>query len=160
MPHFDQLQPADVSQQNAGLLGYAQFARGMAGRVISDLVRKLRAHLVDSRHAHQELGKLMHPFSQRQRLAPHLAREQLGIELLHHGRARTRRTDHVLIAAEDPQESFGAGSGIIPMAAVERGLAAAGLIFGEYNLASGATEHRGRVEPNLRKKLVDKTRDK
>ena len=46
------------------------------------------------------------------------------------------------------------------MAAVERGLAAAGLIFGKYNLASGAAEHRGRVEPNLREKLVDKTRDK
>jgi hypothetical protein len=46
------------------------------------------------------------------------------------------------------------------MAAVERGLAAAGLIFGEYNLASGAAEYRGCVEPDLRKKLVDKTRDK
>jgi hypothetical protein len=64
----------------------------------------------------------------------------------------------VLVAAKDPQESFGAGTGIFPSAGVECRLTATGLVFRKFDLAPDTAQNRGRVEPHLGKKLVDKAR--
>ena len=56
---LDQLDPAHRPQQAQRPLAHAQRAQRVAGRVVGDPVRVVRAHVLDAEHVHEELGQLV-----------------------------------------------------------------------------------------------------
>ena len=88
------------------------------------------------------------------------AGEDVGEVVADHRGAGARGDDDVLGVAEDFEEVPGDGAGFFAIAAVEGGLAAAGLVFRKVDGAAGALQHIGHRHPNFRKKLVDDAGDK
>jgi len=80
--------------------------------------------------------------------------EQVGVIDFHHAGARARWRDYVLAALKDFYEARGHPARFILKAAVERGLAAAGLVGGEIDFDPEPAQDGDRARPDLGRELV------
>ena len=84
-----------------------------------------------------------------------LVREKLGEVVRDHRRAGARGHHDVLGIAEDVQKVAGDLRGFVAVAAIEGGLAAAGLCFGKVDGVAEPFEHLGHGQADLGKDLID-----
>ena len=109
---------------------------GVAAAVEADDAREAAFDLPDPEHVVQELAELegagRHP------LHLGVARQQVAVLVLHHRDAAPRGRDHVLVPGrrEDLQEALRERPRGVGRPGVGHGLAAAGLILGEDDLAA------------------------
>src|SRR5258708_4817335 len=119
--------------------------------MVRDLVRERGVELLYAQHPNHELRELVHPAGERLRLAPQtrVMREKGGKIVADHPAAGARWRDDVLGAGECFDELPSDGSRFVLVAAVERGLPAADLRFGEVDLTAIAPEHARHAHPHL-----------
>src|SRR5712691_9309301 len=101
----------------------------MAGRLVRDAVREVRADVLHTEVRHQELRELED------------APRQRRTELADHPDARGRRRHHGVETLEDAFEPRREGERFLAVAAVRVELAAAGLLGRELDLVSEPLEH-------------------
>ena len=94
----------------------------MAGRVVRDPVRVVRAHVLHAEHVHEELGQLVDGRRVRAKL------------LAHHARAGCRGRHDGLVPLEHPGKPARQREPLVGVAAVQMHLPAAGLLLGELHL--------------------------
>lgn len=129
--HFDQGEVADVAEELAWGGFDAEFAEAVAAVVERDLGGESCAQVGDPEVLDEEIGEL--PDFVRQGLGGLGLRpvlEELGVEGFDHGAAGTGGDDHDLCVAEGVKDGGGDGTGFVPVAGVEGGLAAAGGVLG------------------------------
>jgi len=158
--HFDELQALDVTHQRARRFLQTKFAQAVATIVERDLVRKFGAEI---RHAEfgdkkiRELpgarGDLFGEFFLR------LASEEFGIKFLHHRAAGTGTDDDRLGIFQLLQNFGGDGAGFIPVAGVERRLAAAGDFRRADDRMAKTFEDLHHADARARKQRVHETGD-
>jgi hypothetical protein len=158
--HFNQFQTADFCEQFARRFFHAEFAQAVAAVVKRDLVRKFRAEIGHTEFLHEKFGKfpgargdLFRQFRLRRVL------EQFGIKILQHRAARTRSDDDDFRVFQLPQNFRGDGARLVPIAGIERRLAAADDFFGTNNFVAEAFENFDHADARAREQRVHETGD-
>jgi len=158
--HLDELQAANVAEQFARRFFHAEFAQAVAAVVKRDLVRKLRAEIGHAEFFHEKFGKF--PGARRDLFRQFRLRrvlEQFGIKILQHRAARTRTDDDDFRVLQLRQNFHRDGARLVPIARVERRLAAADDFFGTNNLVAEAFQNFDHADARARKQRVHKTGD-
>src|SRR5579863_3188532 len=160
--HFAQREALHVRQQTARPGLEPQLAQGVAAIVEGDCAVEARADAFDLGHFEQESREL--PYAR-----GHLARFREALRIVFedffemmrdHGRAGTGGNHDIFGVAKRVEKTARYGGRFLGVAAVERGLAAAGLILGEIDLVAEASQHVGCGKADLREDLIDDTGDK
>jgi hypothetical protein len=128
---FDQVQAADVAQQLERLVPHAEHAQRVAGRVVGDAVREVRADVGHAEHVGEELGQLVGPARHR-----HGTPVQVRVHLADHPGTRTGRRDDRVVAVERLRVPLRELHRVRAVTRVVVHLAAAGLRRGEVDLAA------------------------
>ena len=137
---LDQVDAAHRAQQPQRRVADLEQPQRVTGGMVGHPVGVIRADVLHAEHVDQELRQLVDARGHRGDLGGEpLVAGQLGdprVVVAHHRRARPRRCDHRLRAAEDPHEAARQGDGLALVAGVEVHLAAAGLLQREVDLVA------------------------
>jgi len=155
--HLDELQAANVAEQFTRRFFHAEFAQTVAAVVKRDLVRELRAEIGHAEFLHEKFGKF--PRARRDLLRQFRLRsvlEQFGIKILQHRAARTRTDDDDLGVLQLHQHLRGDCAGLVPIAGVERRLAAADDFFRTNDFMAEAFQNFDHADARARKQRVHK----
>src|SRR5512133_1503389 len=150
-----QLHVRQLADEGLGLAFEAQVADRMTGAVPGDLHGLAQVLQLHVQNIHKELGQLVNPGAEGPDLALiGLAVEQLRVVDLHHARAAAGRQDHGQVLGEQGHLGAGHVPGLLPVAAVEGGLPAAGLAFGEDHLHAGPAQELDAGHAGVREEQV------
>src|SRR5512133_1298311 len=150
-----QLHVGELADEGLGLALQAQVADRMAGAVPGDLHRLAQVLQLHIQHIHEELGQLVDSCAEGLDLGlVRLAVEQLGIVDLHHARAAAGGQDHGQVLGEQGHLGAGHVPGLLPIAAVEGRLAAAGLALGVDHLHAGPAQELDAGHAGVREEQV------
>ena len=158
--HLDELQAANVAEQFARRFFHAEFAQAVAAVVKRDLVRKFRAEIGHAEFLHEKFGKF--PRARRDLFRQFRLRrvlEKFGIKILQHRAARTRTDDDDLGVLQLRQNFHGDRARLVPIAGVERRLAAADDFFGANNFVAEAFQNFDHADARARKQRVHEAGD-
>ena len=146
------VRPRTFRKSPSGRLDHAQLAAAVAADVQRDLVREGRPHVGHSQDVDEELGELEHAAAH-----AHDARARVDVAEKHpaHGRARGRGANDPAVVGKHLAEMLDHRPGLVPVARVERRLAAAGLPVGEDDRHAEPGKRCGHRFADLRVELVD-----
>ncbi len=148
--HLDQLKPAHLPEQLPGFVLESQFAQRVAGIVVSDFGRELRADVGDAEFVDEELGQLE---------GGRWIDVEFGIEIAHHRRAGAGRADDGVIAGEDYPVTLCQWPCFVPVTCVEGGLAAAGLFRWIIDIDVQAAQHLDHGDADVGEELIHEAGD-
>ncbi len=135
--------PRTFASSRRGARSDVQLAKPVAAVVERDDVFEARAHVFHLRDFGEEGRELVHALRQRvdarQRFG--LFVEQIGEMVADHRSARARGNHDVFAGFERLQKVPRHGARFVAIAAVEGGLSAAGLVFGEIDRVAEAFQH-------------------
>ncbi len=156
-----QLEPGDGAEQRARLVVHAELAQPRAAVVVRGAGVEPAPLRPVAHHVDEEARDLPSAFGHALRaLGPRrVVGERFGVVRAHHADARARRRDDVVEALEGAHEVARDGGGVLRVAAVERGLPAAGLRRRHLDAAAGLAQQLQRREAHARAHRVDEAGD-
>jgi hypothetical protein len=135
------------------LVGHPFTAQSVARGVVSQPTGKAGACVGLAQHIDQKLAELVNTTGQRLGARPinRISREEFRIVMLNHIGARAGGNDYwIVMLAQHVQGVAGHGPRVVPEAAVEGGLAAAGQPIRDGDRHSQALQHLGNRQTNVR----------
>ena len=136
-----------------GGAGEAELAQAVAAHLESDFEGKLAIDFDDFGDVGEVLAKLEGMVAKM--FEARLAVKPVIVMVAHHRDAAAGGANHVVVLAEDLQESFGQGAGGSVATGVSHGLAAASLLLRELDVEAQAAQDAQRGDSDLGIKLVD-----
>ena len=110
---------------------------------------------VTLRDLDEKLGKFEHAFAELHGFAvERRAGQEFGVEIPHHRGARARGANHRFGRTKDADEAFGERTRVVPISAVERGLAATRLLRREIDFTADSTEDARGIKAHVRHELI------
>ena len=161
LAHLDEFEAVHFAEQRARRFFDAKFAQAVAAVVERDLVRKLCAEVGDAEFADEEIGEF--PGARGDLFCERGLRrvlEKLRVKNFQHRAARAGADDDGLGVRELRQDFGGDGARLVPIAGVERRLAAAGDLLGENNRVAEPFQNLDHADARARKQRVHEAGDK
>jgi hypothetical protein len=158
--HLDEFKVADVGEQGARRFFDAEFAQAVAAIVKGDAGGKARAEIGDTELGDEEIREFPDAGGKgRGGGGVRGVREEFTVKDLEHRAAGTGRDDDGFGVLEGLQDLEGDGAGLVPIAGVEGGLAAAGEIFRIFDAMAEAFKDLDDADADARKGEVHEAGD-
>jgi hypothetical protein len=147
---FDEFDVADVFEEGAGLGVEAEFTEAVTAVVVGDFVGEAGAEVGDAEVVDEEGGELVDAGGEGGGGGVFgVAGEEFEVEFFEHGAAGAGGDDDGFGVGEGLQDGAGDVAGVVPVAGVEGGLAAADGVFGESDVVAEFFEDLNHGETGL-----------